>query len=34
MTELIFPDPKSVSLAVYASGGTATVSSLTLTTLD
>ena len=33
LTELIFPDPASVSLSVYASEGTATVSSLQLTTL-
>jgi fructan beta-fructosidase len=33
MTELIFPDPESISVAVYASEGTATVSSLKLTTL-
>ncbi|MDQ0801406.1 sucrose-6-phosphate hydrolase SacC (GH32 family) [Arthrobacter sp. SLBN-112] len=33
MTELIFPDPESVSLAIYASEGTATASSLKLTTL-
>lgn len=33
MTELIFPDPESVSVATYASEGTATVSSLKLTTL-
>ena len=33
MTELIFPDPESISVSVYASEGTATVSSLKLTTL-
>ncbi|MDR6688260.1 sucrose-6-phosphate hydrolase SacC (GH32 family) [Arthrobacter sp. 1088] len=34
MTELIFPDPENVGLALYASGGTVKASSLTLTTLD
>ena len=32
MTELIFPDPDSVSVTAYASGGTATLTSLTAMT--
>ena len=33
LTELIFPDPTSTSIALYAIGGTATATSLTLTAL-
>ena len=31
MTELIFPAPSSTDLAIYASGGTATINSLHVT---